>query len=105
MDRLSFIKSYHELMKKNLYTLSMLVNANRFADNRKEELCRSLLCGCYGCLVVFLANDVRFDEDGLGRCPFCGSRHILGQSSAYPLDKGFLKAMQEYHLKGGQDVV
>ncbi|MEE3425431.1 MAG: hypothetical protein VZR26_07695 [Erysipelotrichaceae bacterium] len=43
---------------------------------------------------------MQFQKDGNqsdeeGRCPICGSRKILGESSAYPLNYDFLSAMHK----------
>jgi hypothetical protein len=88
-------------MKK--YTISELVNAGRFSNNRRSDLLRCSVCGCYHCGRIFLANDVRWkdlnDMESRAVCPFCGHDSILGESSSYPLNREFLKAMKKYYFR------
>ena len=88
-----------------VYSISDLVEARRFGYNRKGELSRCVLCGCYSCISVFLANQIdewiRIDEnDELkdeGTCPFCGSPYILGETSSHPIRKDLLREMKKYY--------
>ena len=87
---------------KNRYSISELVNAGRFSNNRRSDLIRCSLCGCYKCETLFMANDIQwkktYDMADKAVCPFCGSDAILGESSSYPLNKEFLKAMKKYYF-------
>ena len=87
------------------YSISDLVNTKRFAYKRKGELSRCVLCGCYSCISVFLANQInewiKIDEKDEwkdeGICPFCGSPYILGESSDHPIGKELLLEMKKYY--------
>ena len=103
-DREFFLWPYHkgggQSMKKQRFSRSELIHAYTYSNNTRDDLIRCTVCGCYHCLSIFLANEVQFQKDGNqsdeeGRCPICGSRKILGESSAYPLNYDFLSAMHK----------
>ena len=57
---------------------------------KKQRFSRSELIHAY----TYIVKDGN-QSDEEGRCPICGSRKILGESSAYPLNYDFLSAMHK----------
>ncbi len=88
-------------MVRKLYTNSELIRAQRCSINNRDDLMRSVSCGCYSCESILLANSItdwKLEEDGgmTAICPFCGKETIVGDSSVYPMKKIFLQEMKEF---------
>ena len=81
--------------------------AHKHSSNHREELMASETCGCFYCLRVFSPDKVEewVDEiDGVGTtalCPFCGIDSVIGSESKYPIEVGFLKAMNRHWFSAG----
>lgn len=62
--------------------------------NNRADLSEGGACGCFYCLAVLDASEVRDWIDGTtARCPRCGIDAVLSHRAA-PIDPGFLRRMR-----------
>ena len=92
------MKIYYEGMRKNKYSYSQLIHAKDHSIYNRDDLYRSIICGCYHCVTIFFSSEIREwkDNNQTGICPFCKEDSLLDKSSEYPLGKDFLLAMKKY---------
>ena len=88
-------------MNKLKYTNSELIKAHAYSRKNREDLERSISCGCFCCERIFMKNDIEdwvLEDDGqyTAVCPYCDTDSVIGDDSVYPLKKDFLHAMKEY---------
>ena len=80
-----------------------VIDAHRWSSNHKPELTKDQKCGCFYCLKVFspaeitewIVEDTPIDYRGTALCPYCGIDSVIGESSGYPIEEEFLKAMHK----------
>lgn len=78
-----------------------LKQAHKRSFRNAECLKASEQAGCFHCLSVYPAHEVReyVRETGEGRtavCPRCGIDSVIGSAAGYPLTREFLSAMEQY---------
>lgn len=76
-----------------------VITAHKFCVNNKKELQNDKKCGCFYCLKIFEPTEItRWLNEGNGTalCPYCGTDSVIGESSGFPVENGFLKKMNEY---------
>ncbi len=78
------------------YSLSDAIDAHKYSSNHMRQLKKDKVCGCFYCLKVFSPNDIKMwirgesgDKLGTAICPYCGIDSVIGESSGYPITKGF----------------
>jgi hypothetical protein len=73
------------------------VRAHARSIHHRDEILRARLCGCFHCLATYPPGDIREWCDGgdTALCPRCGIDAVLGDNAGFPLDAGFLRAMQK----------
>ena len=90
---------YYLDMEKKKYSNSELYRVYDYSISNKEELTRSVSCGCFSCETLLMANDIRdwMEEDGklTAVCPYCG-KPTIGDCNLYPLKKEFLREMKKF---------
>jgi len=72
-----------------------LKKAHGHSSRHALELKRSEVCGCFYCLRVFNAQEIKswVDDDQTAICPFCGIDSVLGSACGFPIDPQFLERM------------
>jgi len=80
--------------------------AHKHSFLNKEELLKSEVCGCFGCLKIFNPSEItewhcesetRLGETGYTAiCPFGCFDTVIGSASGYPITVEFLQVMQKY---------
>lgn len=78
-----------------------LEGAHNHCTNNEEELSRSVLCGCFYCLVTYPATQVtEFVDEIPGRrtalCPKYDIDSVIGDASGVELTTEFLRKMKNY---------
>ena len=80
-----------------------LETPHKHCTRNREELARSVACGCFYCLAVYPPGEVtewipeRGEELVTALCPRCGIDSVLGTASGYPVtDRAFLEGMQRH---------
>lgn len=76
-----------------------IIAAHDYCTNNRKYLRNDSVCGCFYCLSIFSPTEITdwLDEsDGTVLCPRCGIDAVIGESSGYPITKGFLEEMQKY---------
>jgi hypothetical protein len=70
----------------------------------EESILKSNLCGCFHCICIFPATDIKLSEmmvekDGVKTaiCPICGIDSVLGDASV-EITAEILEAMNEYYF-------
>ena len=86
------------------FTNSMLIGAKDCSRKNRDSLARSVSCGCYNCVTIFLANDIRDwkqedDRNLTALCPYCNEETVIGDDAVYPMKKDFLRAMNAYWIE------
>jgi hypothetical protein len=74
--------------------------AHKFCIRHKSQLILDEKCGCFNCLKIFSPKEIeRWLDDGAdftAICPYCGIDTVIGQSSGFPIEPGFLQRMKAY---------
>jgi len=85
-----------------------IIATHRYSSNHRESVLASEVCGCFYCLSIFSPSeieewiDAREDETDINKtgqtalCPHCGIDSVIGSASGYPVDRQFLKKMNDY---------
>jgi hypothetical protein len=84
-----------------------LDRAHKHSIRHREEILRSELCGCFGCLAIFSPSaitewtDMPLDEHDealdvgiTALCPKCGIDSVIGSASGFPITQEFLAQME-----------
>ncbi|MBE6661933.1 MAG: cytoplasmic protein [Ruminococcaceae bacterium] len=75
------------------------IAAHEYCTNNRESLRNDSVCGCFFCLAIFSPTKiVEWVEDtkGTALCPYCRIDSVIGESSGYPITKGFLQEMKKH---------
>lgn len=80
-----------------------IIDAHLWSSNHKPELEKDQNCGCFYCLKVFspseitewIVEDTPIDYRGTALCPYCGIDSVIGESSGYPIEADYLRAMHK----------
>ena len=85
-----------------------MIAAHRYSSNHRESILGSDVCGCLYCLSIFSSSEIEHwvdateDEADINEtgqtalCPRCGIDSVLGSASGYPINREFLRKMNEY---------
>jgi hypothetical protein len=73
-----------------------LESAHNSARNNRSAINSGAPCGCFHCLNVFPAAEIRawIDDDATALCPICGVDAVLS-SEASPVTPAFLRKMHD----------
>ena len=74
--------------------------AHKHSYGNKESIAASQTCGCFYCLKIFPASEVRewIQRVPTARCPYCAIDSVL-PSSVCNIDPAFLQRMHDYWFK------
>jgi len=74
--------------------------AHKHSYGNKESIEASDTCGCFNCLRIFPASEIRewFRRVPTARCPYCGIDSVL-PSSVCNIDPAFLQRMHDYWMR------
>lgn len=75
-----------------------LNQAHFYSSFNRKDLERDDICGCFYCLKIFNPKEIEEWEgkrEDTALCPYCGIDSIIGQSSKFPITKGFLEKMNQ----------
>ncbi len=74
------------------------IAAHKHSFKNRDEVMRSDLCGCFYCLSTFRPDEiVNWTDDGqTAICPRCPVDSVIGSASGCPLEKEFLKKMNDH---------
>jgi len=78
-----------------------IIEAHLHSLNNKNSITSDEKCGCFHCLETFSSKEIKewiWEKDGNGTalCPFCTIDSVLGESSGFPINDEFLRAMKKY---------
>ena len=76
-----------------------VIAAHEHCKNNKQSLMNDTVCGCFYCLEIFSPAEITewiADTKGTALCPYCNVDSVIGESSGYPITKGFLEEMKKY---------
>jgi hypothetical protein len=82
------------------------IRAHAHCTANRQEILRSIDCGCFFCGAIFPPGDVYHwtPEYGGGEsawCPECGMDSVIGSASGYPISTEFLQRMHDYWFSPG----
>ena len=102
---LRFSMKEGQFWKTLWWTLSPVpaIRAHKHSIRNREEIQRSVVCGCFYCLETYPPSKIEdwLDEDhGTALCPECGIDSVIGSESGYPVSFHFLKKMRAYWFRG-----
>lgn len=77
--------------------MNVIREAHKFSSYHRDELKKDTKCGCFHCVKIFHPKEIVewVDSGKTAICPYCGIDAIIGESSGFPITKGFLGDMQE----------
>jgi len=64
-------------------------NAHHHSGNNKEELKKSDKCGCFYCMRIYKASQIKDWTDGgeTALCPYCMVDSVIADASGYEITK------------------
>lgn len=74
-----------------------LREVHKSSRNNKEMIEKSKLVGCFYCLRIYLATEVkayRENTNHSAKCIYCSIDSLIPDSTGYPIDEAFLKKMR-----------
>lgn len=72
------------------------IAAHKHCFNNRREIEASKNCGCFYCLNVFNASEVKLWIDAIAFCPRCGIDSVIGSASGFPITREFLFQMKTH---------
>lgn len=78
------------------YKKVTIINAYDSTKNNEENMGVSNKCGCYSCLKIFQARDVKKYIDDTAVCPYCGEQSLIPDASGILLDDDFLNCVNKF---------
>ena len=85
-----------------------ILDAHKHCYDNEKEIMSSEVCGCISCLRIMKPAEVDFFEfrdknntnPRTACCPDCSIDTVIGSSSGYPIERAFLKAMNDFWCGG-----
>lgn len=89
----------HNTRRKFFFTYERIQEDCRW----NAEACRTAnVCGCFSCLSVFCADEIRtWKEKDTACCPYCGESTVLADTQGYPITGEFLHDGKLYAESAG----
>lgn len=78
--------------------LSLMSSAYFYVEEGQDIKNNEEKCGCFNCLKIFIGKEIKDPNYEGITCPYCGSEHVIAESSGYPITNDFLSAMKEYWI-------
>ena len=105
MNNPMFLQKYKDSADENpTWTIPELNAFYTHSIKNEESILKSNLCGCFHCISILAATDIKSSEmmvekDGFRTaiCPICGIDSVLGDASV-EVSAELLEAMNEYYF-------
>lgn len=92
------------------FNISQLEAAHKHSSLHRQELVRSLNCGCFHCQHIFSSDEIeewtdwpggtnQIERQAKGRtalCPSCGVDAVIGDASGFQISRDFLGEMRAH---------
>lgn len=86
------------------YSNELLTKTHKYCTNNRKDIMVSADCGCFYCLEVFPAVEVKKYTGKVDAiCPKCGIDSVLADASGVEISVPFLKAMSERWFGDDED--
>ena len=79
--------------------MAAYIEAHKLSSNHREQLLQDKKCGCFYCITIFDPKEITNwveDISGTAICPYCCIDSVIGESSGFPITKGFLEEMNSH---------
>jgi hypothetical protein len=87
-----------------VYSKELLTQAHKHCGNNREVIAVSANCGCFHCLEIYPAAEVReYTSPADAICPKCGIDSVLADASGVEINVLFLSAMCERWFSYAED--
>ena len=104
MDDRSFLQKEDNTVENKAWTIPELNAFYTLSIRNEESIRKSNLCGCFHCISILAATDVKSSEmmvekDGFKTaiCPICGIDSVLGDASV-EITAEILEALNEHYF-------
>ncbi len=101
----AYIPFWSDIIEAKSQSPDVIIKAHRHCLNNREQLEKSVICGCFYCKKVFSTSEITDWIDGgkTARCPHCGIDSVIAESTGIPMEPTFLRVMNEYWFTGTSD--
>lgn len=80
------------------------IRAHKHCMENRVEVEASELCGCFYCMSIYRPSEIvdwiGDPKEDTADCPRCGIDAVIGSASGFPIEREFLKLMNEHWFEG-----